>query len=99
MAEVKHIPVLLNETVDLLDVKENGIFIHRLAPFFSKEIPGINVKRHKIAVPITITGSNFLIAEIFNAAKKVNPTNPISEQINWRFTKYKESSKSLVAAL
>ena len=39
-----------------------------------------------------------LIEEI-KTTKKVNPTNPISEQINWRFTKYKESSKSLVAAL
>lgn len=27
MGETKHIPVLLNETVDLLDIKENGIYV------------------------------------------------------------------------
>lgn len=40
MAEVKHIPVLLNETVDLLDIKENGIYVDGTLGFagHSKEI-------------------------------------------------------------
>ena len=27
MSEIKHIPVLLNETIELLNVKEDGIYV------------------------------------------------------------------------